>query len=136
MLCTYYFIAINEQAYLYPNVADRAGYAYPEDGLLQIFDESEIRQPTQRNARGTRNQERFDHGHDFRLGRRSQIPHPPLRLLLYRHHLPRDHHCALRRAWRLLRRRRLRLHQGRIVALLTRRWLDQQDRRHLRDSMV
>ena len=40
---------------MYPNIADRAGYAYPEDGLLQILDaipESEIRQPTQRNARG------------------------------------------------------------------------------------
>ena len=49
---------INEQAYrdlMYPNIADLAGYAYPEDGLLQISDaipESEIRQPTQCNARG------------------------------------------------------------------------------------
>lgn len=40
---------------MYPNVADRTGYEYPEDGLLQIFGavpESEIRQPTQRNAHG------------------------------------------------------------------------------------
>ena len=40
---------------MYPNVADRADYEYPEDGLLQIYGvvpESEIRQPTQRNAKG------------------------------------------------------------------------------------
>jgi hypothetical protein len=40
---------------MYPNVADRADYEYPEDGLLQIYGvvpDSEIRQPTQRNAKG------------------------------------------------------------------------------------
>ena len=51
---------IDEPAYrkhMYPNVADRTVYAYPEDGLLQIFDavpEHEFRQPTQRNARAPR----------------------------------------------------------------------------------
>ena len=40
---------------MYPWAADRVGYAYPQDGLLPIFDvvpESEMRQPTQRNSRG------------------------------------------------------------------------------------
>jgi len=40
---------------MYPHVADRADYEYPEDGLLKIVGaapESEIRQPTQRNAKG------------------------------------------------------------------------------------
>jgi len=40
---------------MYPHVADRTDYEYPQDGLLKIFGavpESEIRQPTQRNAKG------------------------------------------------------------------------------------
>jgi len=40
---------------MYPHIADRADYEYPEDGLLNIFGavlEGEIRQPTQRNAKG------------------------------------------------------------------------------------
>ncbi len=43
------------QELLYPNLADRVGYKYPMDGLLDIVGsvpESEIRQPTQRNAKG------------------------------------------------------------------------------------
>jgi hypothetical protein len=40
---------------MYPWAPDRAGYVYPQDGLLPIFDavpESEMRQPTQHNGRG------------------------------------------------------------------------------------
>ncbi|KAF5374099.1 hypothetical protein D9615_008836 [Tricholomella constricta] len=49
---------IDEQSFkelMYPWKADRAGYAYPEDGLLQIIggiSESELRQPTQHNGCG------------------------------------------------------------------------------------
>ncbi|RDX47194.1 hypothetical protein OH76DRAFT_1456816 [Lentinus brumalis] len=49
--------AMQYQELLYPNLADRVGYKYPMDGLLDIVGtssvpESEIRQPTQRNAKG------------------------------------------------------------------------------------
>jgi hypothetical protein len=41
---------------MYPWAADHADFAYPQDGLLSIFDvvsESKKRQPTQRNGRGS-----------------------------------------------------------------------------------
>jgi hypothetical protein len=40
---------------MFPNRSDRAGYRYPQDGLLQVsgvVPESEVRQPKQLNAHG------------------------------------------------------------------------------------
>ena len=50
---------IDEESFaelMYPWAPDRAGYVYPQDGLLPIFDtvpENEMRQPTQHNSRGS-----------------------------------------------------------------------------------
>ena len=78
---------INEQAHhdlVYHNDSDQFGYAYPEDGLLQIFDakpESEIRQPTQRYASGDPAMRVLKNGvHDCRLSQRSRP------LVHYDHH--------------------------------------------------
>ena len=126
MLCTYtLYHRVQDQraSLLRPHVSQRC-----PPGWLCV-PESEIRRPTQRNACGDPTMPVIKNG--LTTGTTVGWVNG-LKSLVRQYdtaHLPRDHHCTLRRARRLLRQRRLRFHHPRHEGPYRRPALRQRRRR-------